>query len=1223
MLNYQRIFVPAIFIACVVFSGQVFADDAVSIKPKLIAVGSSEEVWALDASDNMLLYRRNPNTFRYEEVNSNIEVDALDVSLDGVVVALSGKKLYLWNEESQSFQQHGTAQQLDQVAIGDGAVWGLDGQTAYYWDSDNFDFAKAPGAFTTLTVAKEDDAVFAIGTDRKLYLWDGVQEQLESFNISLSGDIQLSARSKNNLWALVGNSRLYQWNSASSTFVDQTEKFALGIYLNQFALDSQKIIYGVSNNRLVFYDIESFAIEMDGTKEADGPVSTLDKNGKQHIIYNQGGSIYHSYAPSGAGSLSGWIEAKPISQSTGGTHLNVAVDNTGNVHASWISGVENSKEIYYAYGKPNSQVGGYNWSDTIRVSNDNVADDDLTMVLGPQGRPIFLTTKIDAIAPHADRDIYHHTLDMNENPPTFDGVVSLIPLQNEADHLEIDPLYNFLRAGDNVNLESSSNFAFSLTPLGAMSWTWDWKGKMIKFTVTGVYGRHTDRAGNVGMEPGIGGTLVIKLGEWTKTVFGYEISIEAFIEGAVEARYLWAYKHGVSQLLLKGDVDLLFEIPVYGNKADPAIDIITAPLQAAGIMPVWEISVIAGVRLQLFDFLWDPSSEEGGEEPENFCMAPYDPELGVEGSSLSLPPFLKITDKGGNPPAENTPNEDTRMHFDTESFASYMYSKFLSTSSGVGETESQFISHLGPGIGMKFEEKWGKGTAKFDFTAKMMFWLLFDLSGNKDLIFRQQFLIKQDAGPLTVTWLNLMFTEHLKGAVAPTAEYSPGGTATVHGERPLLGDGTGTNTVDEGALSSIIVGPKAYGVFTQETGDSTFQAVYVITGDVDQNTGDINWKPNTVFMIPQSGGFNTDPLLAAHYNAGSQQDDQLIVTWGSVPADSNPLVDSLANTPPGRTYVVYGQDAGNAVVDVSEFSTASGSDPGFYLTNQLALYGIGSSVGHLGDVDGNGVDDFIFGAPDAEVEQGRTYIVFGELFKPEITKVATASWLAEDAQDASSTYEVLLKFQGVDADGDNILRGRGSNLSAVDSGYVDELTEWTMEVYHKQRRNNELLATFGWDDKQAQGDFNFNFDLVKKQVFASDPDSLGLYGLNIGPGSNSVGRFNLQTSEYKEIQLIDNNNNSLTAAYTELGNDKFTTSSTTDTTSGGIQPDIDALKGLQGLVLAGGTDDELGFASGSAGDFNNDGRPDLMVSAPGANDHLGAVYILYGGSSLNSTTGIV
>lgn len=70
-MNCQRIFSFVLLLVCILFAGPARAENAGEIKPKLIAVGSSEHVWALDAAKNSILYRRNPTTFRYDKIASN------------------------------------------------------------------------------------------------------------------------------------------------------------------------------------------------------------------------------------------------------------------------------------------------------------------------------------------------------------------------------------------------------------------------------------------------------------------------------------------------------------------------------------------------------------------------------------------------------------------------------------------------------------------------------------------------------------------------------------------------------------------------------------------------------------------------------------------------------------------------------------------------------------------------------------------------------------------------------------------------------------------------------------------------------------------------------------------------------------------------------------------------------------------------------------------------
>ncbi len=60
--------------------------------------------------------------------------------------------------------------------------------------------------------------------------------------------------------------------------------------------------------------------------------------------------------------------------------------------------------------------------------------------------------------------------------------------------------------------------------------------------------------------------------------------------------------------------------------------------------------------------------------------------------------------------------------------------------------------------------------------------------------------------------------------------------------------------------------------------------------------------------------------------------------------------------------------------------------------------------------------------------------------------------------------------------------------------------------------------------------------------------------------------------------------------------------------------------GNKGLFLTGQALGELGYSIHTAGDFNGDGHSDVIVGAPGLNADQGGAYILYGGTSLFSTS---
>jgi hypothetical protein len=57
-----------------------------------------------------------------------------------------------------------------------------------------------------------------------------------------------------------------------------------------------------------------------------------------------------------------------------------------------------------------------------------------------------------------------------------------------------------------------------------------------------------------------------------------------------------------------------------------------------------------------------------------------------------------------------------------------------------------------------------------------------------------------------------------------------------------------------------------------------------------------------------------------------------------------------------------------------------------------------------------------------------------------------------------------------------------------------------------------------------------------------------------------------------------------------------------------------------GILVQGADSDAFtGFSVAGAGDVNNDGFPDVIASAPGANNYAGIVYIIFGGKSLPSS----
>jgi hypothetical protein len=78
----------------------------------------------------------------------------------------------------------------------------------------------------------------------------------------------------------------------------------------------------------------------------------------------------------------------------------------------------------------------------------------------------------------------------------------------------------------------------------------------------------------------------------------------------------------------------------------------------------------------------------------------------------------------------------------------------------------------------------------------------------------------------------------------------------------------------------------------------------------------------------------------------------------------------------GEAYVVFGSDGGFApVLDVGSLDGTNGFRIDFFGTFDGGY--IGDSVANAGDVNGDGIDDLIVGAPNYSYDDGGAYVIFG------------------------------------------------------------------------------------------------------------------------------------------------------------------------------------------------------------------------------------------------------
>ena len=227
--------------------------------------------------------------------------------------------------------------------------------------------------------------------------------------------------------------------------------------------------------------------------------------------------------------------------------------------------------------------------------------------------------------------------------------------------------------------------------------------------------------------------------------------------------------------------------------------------------------------------------------------------------------------------------------------------------------------------------------------------------------------------------------------------------------------------------------------------------------------------------------------------------------------------------PPGKAYIVYGGDSLAAEIDLDALSTNSS---GFSVTAGRPETFLGLSVSAAGDVDGDGYDDLIVGAPfdhrDNGYLSGVTYVIYGGDALSDISDISALS--ADQGFEVQGAYEYY-----------------ASGGSVSDAGDI----------------NGD-----GYDD------------LI-----------IGPYGPN--------------------------------EAYVLYGGARGTLGDV----------DLANLDAAQGFVLTG--DDAgspFGVSVSSAGDVNGDGYDDLIIGAPFADGEYvgeGAAYIVYGGQTGTEDTAVV
>jgi hypothetical protein len=281
----------------------------------------------------------------------------------------------------------------------------------------------------------------------------------------------------------------------------------------------------------------------------------------------------------------------------------------------------------------------------------------------------------------------------------------------------------------------------------------------------------------------------------------------------------------------------------------------------------------------------------------------------------------------------------------------------------------------------------------------------------------------------------------------------------------------------------------------------------------------------------------------------------------------------------GEAYVIYGgQNPGTITLD----SLAAAQ--GFVIQGDSGNK-VGYSVDSAGDVNGDGFDDLIIGAPGAK----EAFVVFGS--------GAGIGTLVNGRQ--------VLDLTSLSASEGYVIEGSGTSTGTSVSSAGDINGDGLDDIIVAGGTANESYVIFGSSD-------TLGTTVSGRQVV--DLSSLSSsYGFTIRGGSgdsagtavSSAGDVNGDGFEDIIIGNYrgDDGGTDAGEAYVIFG-----------TASGfGSTIDLDDLSSSQGFVIQGDVGgDRTGWSVSSAGDVDGDGYDDLVVGAIGADTYAGEVYVLFG-----------
>lgn len=287
---------------------------------------------------------------------------------------------------------------------------------------------------------------------------------------------------------------------------------------------------------------------------------------------------------------------------------------------------------------------------------------------------------------------------------------------------------------------------------------------------------------------------------------------------------------------------------------------------------------------------------------------------------------------------------------------------------------------------------------------------------------------------------------------------------------------------------------------------------------------------------------------------------------------------------------------------------------GFVIKGVSPIDDVGRSVSNVGDVNGDGIDDIVIGAPASPAsanginDTGDSYVVFGG--------AGIAGSLELSNLDGSNGYVIrginAVDFSGKSVSGAGDVNGDGVNDLIIGAPAAEPMSEPGIGNVTGDR-NGQAYVIFGGADTGSEGALELS-DLNGSNGFIiSGLDAFDSFGDSV----SSAGDFNDDGFDDVMIgapQAGPNGRDQSGETYVLFGSSNIGNSGVLELTS---------LNGSTGFVINGiAEDDGSGSSVSSAGDINDDGVNDIIIGAkqadPDGNKNAGQSYVIFGGPSVGS-----